>query len=144
MRILKYMIFLVAILAFMVFLGHEEALSPTETTAIADFQTEVLPEENTKADVVTEKNNTGNNSSSTSTASTKTPSFLDKKIPNGTVLEDFLHVRSGPGLNHPVITQLYKGDAVIIGENHNGWYELLLDGRILYVFAEYVSLSPIQ
>lgn len=149
MRILKYMVFLVAILAFMVFLGHEETLSPEETLAIAEFQKYVANEAknnvaNTKEAVASETHSTGQNPSSNTIASNKPHSLLDQTIPNGTVLEDSLNVRSGPGLDYPVVTQLYKGDAVIIGENHSGWYELLLDGLIFYISAEYVTLSPVQ
>lgn len=144
MRFLKYMIFLVAILASMVFLGHEETLTPEETSLIAEFQNPAANKSNTSMAVALETENAGQNPTSTTTASSQPVSLLDQTIPNGTVLEDLLRVRSGPGLDYPVITHLYKGDAVIIGKNLNGWYELLLDGRILYISADYVSHSPIQ
>lgn len=146
MRILKYMIFLVAVLAFMVFLGHKETLSPEETTAIVDFQNMVAREQTTPVAAASESPVIGQISTAppSATSSSEPIAFLDRTIPNGTVLEDSVNVRSAPGLDFPVVTQLYKGDRVIIGENVNGWYELLLDGRKYYISADFVSLSPIQ
>lgn len=144
MRILKYMIFLVTILAFMVFLGHKEALSPEETLAIAEFQNQADSISTTPFAAASETPGTGQTPSSTTTSSKEPSTLVEQTIPNGTVLEDSLNVRSGPGFEYPVVTQLYKGDAVIIGENHDGWLELLLNGRVFYVSAEFISLSPIQ
>ena len=127
----------------MVFFGHKEALSPTEAIDIETFQNQASSDTNTSG-AVSETTSTRQTSSSTTTSGYESRTLLEQTIPNGTVLEDFLHVRVGPGLEYTVITQLYKGDPVIIGENHNGWLELLLDGRIFYVSDEYISLSPSQ
>lgn len=128
----------------MVFFGHKEALSPTEAIDIETFQNQASSDTNTSVPTDSETPSTEQTLSSTTTSGYESRTLLEQTIPNGTVLEDFLHVRVGPGLEYTVITQLYKGDPVIIGENHNGWLELLLDGRIFYVSDEYISLSPSQ
>ena len=151
MRILKYMIFLVAVMAFMVFFGHKETLSPEETLAITEFehqsafrsQTPVAGEEPVPGPPTT-VTTTGTTTATRTTSPTRTASFLNQTTPNGTVLEDAVNVRSGPGLDFPVVTQLYRGDQDVLGSNVNGWYELHLQGRKYYISSEWVTLTPIQ
>lgn len=147
MRILKYMIFLVSVLAFMVFLGHKETLTVDETLAIAEFEKQEILLQQAPIAAASENPLPGNTSGTPSVDGTTPPhteTVLTRTIPNGTVLEDSVNVRSGPGLDFPVVTQLYKGDQVIVGENINGWYELQLNGRRFFVSAEWVSVSPTQ
>lgn len=151
MRILKYMIFLVAVMAFMVFFGHKETLSPEETLAITEFENQAafrpqtpVAGEDPIPGAPTTLPTTGAAATTGSTLPAQTDSFLNRTTPNGSILEDSVNVRSGPGLDFPVVTQLYKGDPVILGRTINGWYELLLQGRKYYISTEWVTLTPIQ
>lgn len=148
MKILKYMIFLVAVLSFMVFFGHKETLSPEESLAITEFEDLTAQNSTTPVAAADPTPGAGSTTSAgsqpqTSPATDTTPLYL-KTTPNGTVLEDSVNVRSGPGLDFPVVTQLYKGDQVILGNNFNGWYELNLDGRKYYISADFVLMAPVQ
>lgn len=152
MRILKYMIFLVAVLAFMVFMGHKETLSPEETLVIAEFENFSEQEQTTPPVIASEipptpplpATTTPPVITQTPQTPTTTPTPFVPSLPNGTVIEDSVNVRSGPGLDFPVVTQLYMDDQVFLGELVNEWYQLTIEGRKLYINAEFVIKTPTQ
>ena len=154
MRALKYLAFLLAVFAFMVFFGHQEKLDPTESIAITEFEARVAQEnaqpiavvsENLKTPGVTQPTNV-TVPSTTAAATVTTPPAMTgiPTIANGEILEDSVNIRSGPGLDFPVVTQLYRWDKVILGEQSNGWFELYIDGHKYYVSSDFAVLNPVQ
>lgn len=137
MRALKYLAFFVAVFAFMVFARFEESLSPDENLALSQFQTQVSMENENASVVASEEPTPGNTISANST-------YTSSIKPNGYILEDSVNIRTGPSLDFPVVTQLYKWDEVALGTLTNGWYEIFLNGETLYVSSDFATLSPFQ
>ena len=148
MRALKYLTFLVAIFAFMVFFGHKDTLAPDESSAITQFETQVAIEQAQPVEVVSKTPGAPSITEPSTVPTTSTPLPLTSTtiptIVNGEILEDSVNVRSGPGLDFPVVTQLYRWDQVVLGEQVDGWFELFMDGHKYYVSSEFVVLSPVQ
>lgn len=150
MRALKYLAFLVAIFAFMVYFGHQDKLDPAESMAITEFEAQVANEKSQPLELVSK---TPAPSSATGPTPLTVPAttipipLTSAGIPttiNGEILEDSVNVRSGPGLDFPVVTQLYRWDQVILGEQVDGWFELYIDGHKYYISAEFAALNPVQ
>lgn len=56
--------------------------------------------------------------------------------------EDFVNMRSGPGMEHPPRAVLRRGDEVTVKANERGWYLVsLADGKRGYVSREFVELA---
>lgn len=146
MRALKYLAFLVAVFAFMAFARFQETLTPNESMALEQFNKKVAIEESAQA-VASEVPTPGPVTPSTTPAVAQPDAppepADDEPLPNGYVLEDVVNVRRGPGLDYPVITQLYKWDEVVLGELVNDWYEIFIDGEKLYISADYAALNPL-
>lgn len=54
---------------------------------------------------------------------------------------DFLNLRSGPGQQHRVVGQLYRGDIVEVGAIEGGWYYVSLpDGVYGWIKGEFATL----
>ncbi len=53
-----------------------------------------------------------------------------------TVTAEALHIRSGPGIEHPVIGYLYAGDIVSILDQRGAWYEIGADRWIHSRYCE--------
>ncbi len=71
-------------------------------------------------------------------APTDTPQPTDTSSP--TVIVDVLNVRSGPGLNYEVVTQVQQGDRLTLLRNLGTWLQVRTpDGTVGYVMATYVS-----
>ncbi len=66
-------------------------------------------------------------------------------IPSGTqavVTINSLNVRSGPGLNHAVLCQVFKGNILFIQGSAPDWYYVLLPDRTFgWVMEQFVSVS---
>lgn len=153
MRALKYLAFFLAVFAFMVFFGHQEKLDPTETLAITEFEAKVALDNSSPVAVASETPVTPiltQPGTVTVPSTTPQPSSVPAgpvtvpTVANGEILEDSVNVRSGPGLDFPVVTQLYRWDKVILGQQNNGWFELYIDGHKYYVNAEFAVLNPVQ
>lgn len=148
MRALKYLAFLLAVFAFMVFFGHQEKLDAAEAIAITEFEARVAQEDAQPLAVVSEnlKTPTATQPSTVPVPSTTTPATgtAVPTVVNGEILEDSVNVRSGPGLDFPVVTQLYRWDKVILGQQKNGWFELYIDGHKYYVSSDFAVLNPVQ
>lgn len=55
-----------------------------------------------------------------------------------------LNVRSGPGMSHPVINELHKGNILLIKGYSSGWlYVELTYGKFGWVMSKYVSKNPL-
>lgn len=146
MRALRYLAFLVAVFAFMAFASFQENLTPDEALALDQFNKLVEREERAQA-VASEVPTPGTVVPSTTPVATEpaTPVEVieEKPRPNGYILEDNVNVRRGPGLDYPVVTQLYKWDEAVLGELLNGWYEIFIDGETLYVSDDFAALNPL-
>ncbi len=59
----------------------------------------------------------------------------------GTVTNDTLNVRSGPGTDSDVIGQLHNGDVVDITGSEDGWYRIEFDEEVGYVAGNFIELS---
>jgi uncharacterized protein YgiM (DUF1202 family) len=60
-----------------------------------------------------------------------------------TVTASVLNVRSGPGLNYPVIEQVYQGAVMRLHGNAPGWlYALLPNGQFGWVSASFTAPIP--
>ena len=56
-----------------------------------------------------------------------------------TVTADTLHVRTGPSTSHDITSRVYKGQALqVIGEE-NGWFKINHNGKTGYVSGQFVS-----
>lgn len=54
---------------------------------------------------------------------------------------DFLNLRSGPGLQHRVVGQLYRGDVVVVAAIEGDWYSVVLaDGVNGWIKGEFATL----
>ncbi len=63
----------------------------------------------------------------------------------GMVTTAVLNFRAGPGTNHQIIGQLYKGEVVrIVGNGGNNWVEIVHDGRQGYVSLAYLSVRSVE
>lgn len=148
MRALKYLAFFLAVFSFMVFFGHQETLNANEALAISEFEARSAQEAAQPVQVASETPAPPLTFVSTQPATpTSTGTSATGAIPstyNGQILEDSVNVRSGPGLDYPVVTQLYKWDPVILGSLANGWFELYIDGHKYYISAEFAALNPVQ
>lgn len=62
---------------------------------------------------------------------------------SGTVItkSSSLNVRTGPGLDHPVFTQLPNGSKVDVTQKDGDWLKIRLSGRTGYVHSAYVTLG---
>lgn len=58
----------------------------------------------------------------------------------GTVTNDTLNVRKGPGTDSDVIGQLHNGDIVDITGIEDGWYRIEFDEEVGYVAGNYIEL----
>ena len=54
-----------------------------------------------------------------------------------------LHVRTGAGLDHEIITKLPDGSEVKVLGEENGWYHVEIPARYGYVFGEYLETSQV-
>ena len=59
----------------------------------------------------------------------------------GIITTQYLNVRSGPGLNHPVTTVIRLGNKVTMYEKTNGFYKINYGGKIGYISELYVQKS---
>lgn len=50
------------------------------------------------------------------------------KSATGTINGSNVNVRTGPGTNYPLVTQVGKGTEVVIKDQAFGWYKVILDG----------------
>ena len=56
-----------------------------------------------------------------------------------------LNVRSGPGVNFPLIGQVKLGREFKVEEEKNGWYRIKLsNGTVGWVIKDYVSMNYIE
>lgn len=62
---------------------------------------------------------------------------------SGTVItkSSSLNVRTGPGLDHPVFTQLPNGSKVNVSGKDGDWLKIRLSGKTGYVHSAYVTLG---
>ncbi len=73
-------------------------------------------------------------------APTNTPEPSDNSGPTVTV--DVLNVRSGPGLNYDVVTQVQQGDRLTLLRNLGSWLQIRTpDGTVGYVMGTYTSVG---
>ncbi|YAR62732.1 C40 family peptidase [Bacillus cytotoxicus] len=56
-----------------------------------------------------------------------------------TVTADVLHVRSGSGTSHQIISRVYNGQKLNVIGQENGWFKINLNGKTGYVSGEFVS-----
>ena len=60
----------------------------------------------------------------------------------GTVSGSVVNVRTGAGLNQPVIATAYAGGKLKVVEQANGWTKVeLADGNFGYVYSDYISID---
>lgn len=60
----------------------------------------------------------------------------------GTITGNGVNVRTGAGINNPVITQAYAGGKVKVIENNQGWAKVqLADGSVGYISADYINVT---
>ena len=148
MRGLKYLAFLVGVFAFMAFASFQETLTPDETLALSQFEKQVANEQRTEA-VASEAPTPGAPSPSTTTpgltlpVEPSVPLQPEAPLPNGYILEDNVNIRTGPGLDYPVVLMLYKWDDAVLGNLENGWYEIFIDGEKLFISADFAALNPL-
>lgn len=63
----------------------------------------------------------------------------------GTVTGSVVNVRSGAGVNYPVVTKAYGGGAVNVVDRVGGWTKVLLtDGSYGYISSDYVTMGEVK
>lgn len=60
---------------------------------------------------------------------------------SGVITGDMVNLRSGPGLGYSRIQYLYKGSAVTVNGDTNGWVSVSYNGKDGYVYSDYVSIT---
>jgi uncharacterized protein YgiM (DUF1202 family) len=58
-----------------------------------------------------------------------------------TIVADSLNVRSGPGIEHPVLDWLEGGDQVEVLREENGWLKVEYSSFVGWIAGSYASLS---
>ena len=60
---------------------------------------------------------------------------------SGVITGDMVNLRTGPGLGYSRIQYLYKGSAVTVNGDTNGWVSVSYNGKDGYVYSDYVSIT---
>ena len=59
----------------------------------------------------------------------------------GAITGNMVNLRSGPALSYARVAYLYKGDAVTVTGEENGWYAVTTEQGGGYVYSQYVALD---
>lgn len=149
-RVLTYIGFFALVFSFMVFFGHKEKLAATEMAKVEQFEARLqnnapialASSEETPVEVTpTEEPVHFPTTDEVIVESSNPVSTLPQAPANGEVLEDSVNVRSGPGLDYPVVRQMYRWDQVTLGESINGWVEIFIDGQKFYISQDFVQFK---
>lgn len=62
-----------------------------------------------------------------------------EELPRVHVLEPSVHLRSGPGVDHPAVDKLAKGEVLHVREREGNWYRVDREGLEGWVYAPLVS-----
>ena len=68
---------------------------------------------------------------------------VDASTISGKVTATTLNIRSGPGLNYKVVSQLKKGNTVNIVATKSGWYKVTSGLKNGWVYSKYISKLPL-
>lgn len=60
---------------------------------------------------------------------------------SGVITGDMVNLRTGPGLGYSRIQYLYKGNAVTVNGETNGWVSVSYGGKDGYVYSDYVTVT---
>lgn len=145
---LKYIVFLVAVIAWMIVLGPKDTLTANEELYVQDFIAELESdpikdnqfgeESSTKTDVASEGSpNQGDSEGS--------PNQVASNIKYGIINENSVNVRTGPGLDYPIARQLFQGDEVeLIEEMDGGWWKISIEESFFYVKSDFVNVQTLS
>lgn len=132
----KYLIFLVAVMAWMIILGPKETLTAQEQLYVQEFIAQAEAEPAVPQQVVSETPITPAAPSVPNTSDT--PS--DASPAYGIIIEDSVNVRTGPGLDYRAVMHLFKGNEVqLVQEVPGGWWKISINGSLYYIKSEFVT-----
>ncbi len=121
-RTLKYVFFLVAVMAWMIVLGPKETLTAEEQLYLTEFTAQLDAPSAAPVQVASE-----------------TPVVSDTQY--GVILEDSVNLRTGPGVDFPAVGQLFKGNQVtIVNQLVGGWTKIAFEGTQYYISSEFITL----
>lgn len=140
---LKYLIFLVAVMAWMIVLGPKETLTAEEQLYVQEFTAQAEAEPAVPTQVVSETPVVPVTPTAPSTAPAVTGNAAapsDSAVTYGIILEDSVNVRSGPGLDYRAVMHLFKGNEVtLVQEMPGGWWKIAVNGSLYYIKSEFVT-----
>lgn len=138
---LKYIIFLVAVMAWMIILGPKETLTANEEQYVQEFIAQLDSEPVTANELASEVTPT-QTTSNTSTVSDNNPVQSNTKY--GIINENSVNVRTGPGLDYPAVRQLFQGDEVeLVEEVAGSWWKIAIQESLYYVKNDYVNVQSL-
>lgn len=136
---LKYVVFLVAVMAWMIILGPKETLTAGEQVYVQEFIAQLDSEAETSNEVAFEGTPT-KNTSNTSTVSENNPAQTNMRY--GIINENSVNVRTGPSTDYPALQQLFQGDQVeLVEEVDGGWWKIVIQESFYFVKNDYVSVQ---
>lgn len=132
---LKYIVFLVAVMAWMILLGPKDTLTANEELYVQEFiaQLESEPKEPTQL------------ASEVPPAQITPDSPVSSNIKYGIINENSVNVRTGPGLDYPIARQLFQGDEVeLVEEVVGGWWKISNEESLFYVKNDFVNVQTLS
>lgn len=69
------------------------------------------------------------------------PAFANAAEQEGAITGNQVNLRSGPSLAYGRVAYLYKGDAVTVTGEENGWYAVKTESGNGYVYSQYVAIE---
>lgn len=150
---LKYIVFLVAVMAWMILLGPKDTLTANEELYVQEFIAE-LESEPIKDNQLVEESSTqteapptqvASEDSPTQTASEVSPTQVASNIKSGIINENSVRVRTGPGIDYEIARLLFQGNEVeLVEEMDGGWWKIILNDSFFYVKSDYVNVQTLS
>lgn len=149
---LKYIVFLVAVMAWMIVLGPKDTLTANEELYVQEFIAE-LESESIEDSQLVEESSTQTEAPPTKVASEVSPNQGDSEvsatqvasnIKYGIINENSVRVRTGPGIDSEIARLLFQGNEVeLVEEMDGGWWKIILDGTFFYVKNDFVDVQTL-
>lgn len=145
---LKYIVFLVAVIAWMIVLGPKDTLTANEELYVQDFIAELESdpikdnqfgeESSTKTDVASEGSpNQGDSEGS--------PNQVASNKKYGIINENSVRLRTGPGTDFTIVGHLFQGNKVeLIEEMDGGWWKISIEESFFYVKSDFVNVQTLS
>lgn len=132
---LKYIVFLVAVMAWMILLGPKDTLTANEELYVQEFIAQLESEPKAPTQLASEVPPTQ-----------ITPDApVSSNIKYGIINENSVNVRTGPGTDYPIARQLFQGNEVeLVEEMDGGWWKISLEDSLFYVKNDFVNVQTLS